>query len=150
MNLEKMMAEALGDNFYWEKTTRFETSKPREVLDVQVAQRKFRPKKPNPFKPDLTDEVRERFETLRGLVALYFGITVEEIRCRHSVPKTALPKNFLMWAAMRYFTQISLMKLANIVERHHTTLVHGRDSFSDVAHLYEDLIKKMDKAMEYK
>lgn len=150
MDAEAAMVKALGDNFFWESTTRHDTCKPREVLDVIHAQKKFRAKKANPFKHDPTQEVKERFEMLRGLVAMAFGLTVEDIRCRHSVPNTAIAKNFLMWAATRYFTQISLTKLATIVERHHTTLTHGRQSFDDIAHLHGKLIAEIDRSMGYK
>ncbi len=145
---EKAMAEALKGQFFWEKTTQFAGDNSKEASDLRRVQRKYRDRLHGAPEP-VSEEVRQRVDELRHIVAETFEITVEDLDNRTPV-KHATPKNFLMWAVCRYFPSVAMSRMAPCVNRHYTTIRHGYDAFEAEAHLYTNLIRKIDERMGYK
>lgn len=158
---EAAMLKALEGHFFWEKTSRYEPSPPRAAVEIRRAQRKFVPKnakdtfqkeppkkewwvsKPVPLDFD------ERVKVLREAIAAEFDISVKDLDSRSTRRSLSLPKSLFMWSLCRYF-DASIGQMARHIDRHHTSIMHGRDCFESQKKLHGELIAKMDAYMNHK
>jgi chromosomal replication initiation ATPase DnaA len=148
---EEQIAEALKGQFFWEKTTKYAFDNSKEVTDIRRAQGKYREKTRYTKSPPRVDaETEHKVAALRDVVAGEFNITLENLDSRTTSKYSATPKNFLMWAACRYFTNLKLSQVGVCLNRHYSTVIHGRDTFEAEAHLHTDLIRRVDEKMGYR
>jgi hypothetical protein len=155
---EAAMAKALDGCFFWERTTYYDPNLSKESADIRAAQRKYASKaKPNKYEPpngwwnnSVPVDLMDRINALKRGVAIAFGVSVTDIESRSTNRKAATPKAFYMWALCRYFPETSMNQMSKMIDRHYSTIIHGRDTFKLDEHIYTDTIEKMDKYMGHK
>jgi hypothetical protein len=155
---EAALKSALDGKFFWEKTTKYDGSPPKEVLAIRRVQRKYMPKDlPEEYKapmewwkarlPDAG--FQSRLDRLRQGIVTALGVSEADLASRTSKKVAAFPKKFFMWCLCRYFN-VSISQMAKKIDRDHTTIIYGRDAFESEKHLHAELIQKMDEYMGYK
>lgn len=154
---EAAISKALEGKFFWEGTTKYDPDLSRDCIAIRRAQRKYVPKEPRYVPPENWWRVkpepanfRERVNALRAAVATVFGVHEGTIMTRSKVKGTSIPRRFFIWAMCRYFPDASLAAIAEMIGRHHSTVIYGRDEFKQAEHLYADIIEKMDAYMGHK
>lgn len=154
---EAALAKGLEGKFFWEGTTKYDPDMSKDCLEIRRMQRKYIPKEVAYKPPENWWKVKkepvnlkEKIDALRSAVSVAFGVPEESIRLRSRRNNGEnVAKSFFMWALCRYFPDASLVSLGKYIERHHSTIIHGREEFRAVEHLYKDLIEKMDAYMGY-
>ena len=153
---EAMMAKALEGKFFWEGTSKYDPDMSKDCLEIRKAQSKYVPKEVRPSlppnwsaKPEPVN-FKERVEALKEAVSVAFGVQKHEVVTRSRQKEVAAAKSFFIWAMCRYFPETSLAVIGKIVGKHHSTIIHHRDEFSAVEHIYADIIEQMDKYMDYR
>jgi hypothetical protein len=160
---EEAMAKALEGKFFWERTTKYEPATP-DMMSVRRAQKEFAPieewyqeeveDEPEPRlwqrKPPPPVDFVARVNAMKEVIAAHFRLGVEDIHSRTKRKNTVTPKKFFYWCLCRYFKKTSLVQMAKVIDRDHSTIIYGRDGFELEKHLHAELVAKMDEFMDYK
>ena len=146
------MAKALQGKFFWEHTSRTDPDLCAASVAIRNGQKRFVEKAAYFLPMDwrarpAPSGTKEKVEEFLDAVAASFRVSKDDIKSRTTRKTASVAKSFFMWGLCRYFPHISILALSRIVDRNHATVIHGRDQFKQVEHLYADLVSQMDKFM---
>ena len=90
----------------------------------------------------------KELDDLRSIVAACYKVSVDDI-LRHTNNKVICEaKRHFYWAAIKHFPEFSIAEIARRLGRNHTVIIHSRNRFAEVAHLYKDQEAYINEMME--
>lgn len=143
-DLEAEMNAALNGKFFWEPTaTPDEPATCNNSRDIRRAQKKFagnakwvtsrnqveipdpRPK----VKNILLKEDQIVLEPVLKAIATVYGVTMTDLLGKSTSQKFNKAKRHMCWAIIRYIPGMTFAEAGRIMEKCHTTIKHGHDTF---------------------
>lgn len=82
-------------------------------------------------------------------VADIHGVFARDIMEPGRHADVVIARQHFVWSLLRYISGISLPKVGQTINQHHTTVLHSRDKFEKVKYLYKDKVETMDRIMGY-
>lgn len=158
------MVAALEGQFFWEPTTKYETSSVGFSAEIRRAQKKFVKKQPAMYKPQpLSDEKKERIKQnieaqkslpgnikkVRDAILDYYKLTERELEGDAGKKRLFPARCHYIWSVFRYNPEATFKGLGRIIGRHHATIMHNNSLFEKNKHLFGENILAIDKKMEY-
>ena len=104
------------------------------------------PPPPKPERP-AAPSFPPRFRHLLGLVAEEFGVTTDAILSERRNAEIVRPRQVLMALAVSVLN-MSLLQVARLLERDHTTVMHARDRVAEACREAADFGARLDRLAE--
>ncbi len=169
-DLEAMMVRELEGQFFWCPSIDEGRSGGELSTEIRRAQRKFFvPKKKTDAEKRASERIRleelakskkesriaaekgmaSNMNFLRSLVAEAHNVDPMEIAGKSTSPRIGAAKHHFVWCLVRYYPEVSIAELGRKVGKHHSTIIHGRNSFEALRDKHTDKIAVVDDVMGY-
>lgn len=162
-DLEAALAAHLNGKFFWEHTEMLdEASTPSEVAAVRKAQKKFANGARNitarnknignlnsgrPLKKVLKEE-QAILEPLIKAICVAYDISPDDLLGSGRTYQVTKPRKHFYWSVSRYFPSISLSQVGRLLNKDHSTVLHGKRSFEEECNI--EMIGFVDELMGHK